>query len=598
MRGYEGPLRFSAFVPAQTVSRHLADPDERERALELFKANHIYKVYLDCLRGGHFPGDELLMEVRDVLREHGFQVAAGITPTRGIGKGSTHGRWWLCYTNADTQARLQDVVRRVARLFDEMIVDDFLCTQCQCEECRSQRGDRSWAEYYRDLLVQVARDCILRPSKAENPNIRVIIKYPQWYDRFHVFGYDVRRHPAQFDEVWVGTEIRDPRLEYVQQYQAFANYRWLASLAGPKIGGAWFDFINCYPAIYVEQAVQSILAGARELIRFHYDPELYSPENPNTRALLQAMPKLERLAEALDGQINRGILFYKPPDTDGEDEVYLLDYLGMLGLPMLPSHTFRDDVPTVCLPLHAASDPDVVTRALKFAETGGTLLLTPGFLKKLAYDPRILDLAGYATPPVTDADVWTFRFAVCREPADAEAHVHFGAQLHPVSAETLATGIHPDGHFPVLTRHPYGKGKVLVLNAKTFRYPEGSGRVTTAEPVSLPHLPQALVDLLRAEMLFHLPIKIQVRSRVGVYWYTDFIALANFNDQPVEVRMTLPQRSRGPVEDVITHRSLNDWVDDQLVCELPGRQFVLLRLHPGGKHKGLSNSDDFPQCGE
>jgi len=62
-----------------------------------------------------------------------------------------------------------------------------------------------------------------------------------------------------------------------------------------KIGGGWFDFINCYPEIYVEQAVQSILAGARELIRFHYEPGTYSPENPNTKALLEAIPELERL---------------------------------------------------------------------------------------------------------------------------------------------------------------------------------------------------------------------------------------------------------------------------------------------------------------
>ncbi len=578
LRGREGALRFSAFVPAGTVNQHLADPDKRERALELFSENGIRKVYLDCLRGGHFPGDELLTELRDVLQKRGFQVAAGLTPTRGTGKASTHGRWWLCYTNADTQAELQDIVRRTARIFDEIIVDDFLCTQCQCEECQSQRGHRSWAEYYRDLLVQVARDCIIEPSRSENPNIRITIKYPQWYDRFHVFGYDVCRHPGQFDEVWVGTEIRDPRVEYVHQYQAFANYRWLASLAGSKIGGAWFDFINCYPAIYVEQAVQSILAGARELIRFHYDPELYSPENPNTRALLQAIPMLEKLAETLDGQPNHGIAFYKPPDTDGGDEAYLLDYLGMLGLPMIPCHSFPDDAQAACLPVQAASDPDVVTRALAFAEAGGTLLITPGFLNELSHDTRILQLAGYATPPVTDADVWTFQFGVCQEPVHAEAHVHFGACLHPVAAETLATGIHPDGNFPVLTRHLYGEGKVLVLNAKTFRYPTGSGRVTTAEPVSLPHLPQSLVDRLRAEMLPHLPVKIQVRSRVGVYCYTNFLVLTNFNDQAVETRMTCQHGHRGPAEEIATHRSVGEWIDGQLVFPLPARQFVLLRM--------------------
>ena len=587
LNGRTGPLRFSAFVPAQSVNHHFSSLEGRCEALQLFQTSKISKVYLDCLRGGHFPGEDVLVAARDFFCENALEVSAGLTPTRGTGKASTHGRWWLCYTNEKTQEELQQVVRRTARIFDEIIVDDFLCTQCQCAECRTARGERSWSEYYLDLLVQVAKDCIIAPSKAENPQIRLVIKYPQWYDRFHAFGYDVRQHPNLFDEVWVGTEIRDPRVEYVHQYQAFANYQWLASISGEKIGGAWFDFINCYPEIYVEQAVQSILAGARELIRFHYQPDLYSPENPNTRALLQAIPALEKLASLLDGHAPacsaghcagrpQGIAFYKPPDTDGEDEAYLLDYLGMLGLPMIPCHVFPHDAQAVCLPSHAAVDPDVVDNALSLAERGATIMLTPGFLGKLAHDERILRLAGYANPPVTATDLWTFRFSVQQNPAPAESHIHFGANLHPVSAEVLATGIHPSGNFPVLTRNSYENGKVLVFNAKTFRYPEGSGRVTVAEPVSLPNLPQKLVDVLRAEMLSGFPVDVQVQSRVGVYWYSDFLVLTNFNDQSVEATVALKLPCTGHAKDSVTQQMFGEWVDGQLTFEIPGRKFTVI----------------------
>jgi hypothetical protein len=578
--GHTGPLRFSAFVPAQSVNHHLSDPAGRREALQLFQANKINKVYLDCLRGGHFPGEEVLVTARDFFREHGLEVSAGLTPTRDTGKASTHGRWWLCYTNKKTQEELQQIVRRTARIFDEIIVDDFLCTQCQCAECRAAHGERSWGEYYRDLLVQVAQDCIIAPSKAENPRVKLIIKYPQWYDRFHAFGYDVRQHPALFDEVWVGTEIRDPRVEYVHQYQAFANYRWLSSLSGEKIGGAWFDFINCYPEIYVEQAVQSILAGAHELIRFHYQPDLYSPENPNTSALLKAIPALEKLASLLDGRAPQGIAFYKPPDTDGEDEVYLLDYLGMLGLPTIPCHTFPHNAQAVCLPLHAAVDPDVLDNAIALVERGAIIMFTPGFLEKLAHDERVLRLAGYANPPVTAADFWTFRFSVQQAPAPAESHIHFGANLHPISAEVLASGIHPAENFPVLTRNKYENGKVLVFNAKTFRYSEGSGRVTVAEPVSLPNLPQKLVDILRAEMLSDFPGYVEVQSRVGVYWYSNLLVLTNFNDQSVEAKVALKPTCAGQAKDAVTQRMLGEWVDGQLIFEIPARQFAVIDGNP------------------
>jgi hypothetical protein len=366
-------------------------------------------------------------------------------------------------------------------------------------------------------------------------------------------------------------------VEYVHQYQAFANYRWLASLSGEKIGGAWFDFINCYPEIYVEQAVQSILAGARELIRFHYQPDLYSPENPNTSALLKAMPALEKLASLLDGHSPQGIAFYKPSGTDGEDEAYLLDYLGMLGLPMVPCHTFPYNAQAVCLPLHAAVDPDVVDNAIALAERGATIMLTPGFLEKLAHDERILRLAGYANPPVTATDLWTFRFAVQQTSSPAESHIHFGANLHPISAEVLASGIHPTGNFPILTRNKYENGKALVFNAKTFRYPEGSGRVTVAEPVSLPNLPQKLVDILRAEMLSDFPMDVKVQSRVGVYWYsTNLLVFTNFNDQSVEAIVALKSPCTGHAKDAVTQRILGRWVDGQLTFEIPARQFVVI----------------------
>ena len=40
--------------------------------------------------------------------------------------------------------------------------------------------------------------------------VRLIIKFPQWYDRFHLFGYDPPRMAEAFDKVWVGTEVRNP----------------------------------------------------------------------------------------------------------------------------------------------------------------------------------------------------------------------------------------------------------------------------------------------------------------------------------------------------------------------------------------------------
>jgi hypothetical protein len=577
--GHIGNLRFSAFVPAHSVNGYFSDDAGLNEALRLFKASKISKVYMDCLRGGHFPGEEVLIKARDFFNSNGIETSAGLTPTGGTGKASTHGRWWLCYTNQKTQEELEGIVRRTAKIFDEIIVDDFLCTFCHCSECLSAKGDKDWGKYYRDLLAQLAVNRIINPAKDENPNAKIIIKYPQWYDRFHVFGYDVQHHPKTFDEVWVGTEIRDPLVEYVHQYQAFANYSWLASISGDKIGGGWFDFINCYPEIYVEQAVQSVLAGARELIRFHYDTGLYSPENPNTKALLETIPRLEKLAEILDNHKPDGIAFYKPIDSDGEDEAYLLDYLGMLGLPIVPCHTFPDTAKSLCLPIQAVDDPEIVEKTLAFVEKGGTVMMTPGFIQKLAYDERILRLAGYANPPITPLDIWAFKFSVKQSPAEAESHIRFQANLHPITAEVLASAIHNKGNIPVLTRNRYGNGKAIVFNAKTFRYPEGSGRVTVGEPVSLPNMPQAIADILRTEMLSDFPFNVSVRSKVGVYFYSEILVLTNFNDQSVQATISLKDQRSDQAKNLVTDNILGEWREGKLNIEIPRRDFVVLRLN-------------------
>ncbi len=571
--GNRGPLRFSAYVPAQEVSAHLADGEGRAEALARFQASQVSRVYLDCLRGGHTPDETVLTEAREFFTASGIDVAAGLTPTRGSGRGSTHGRHWLCYTSEDTRRELAAVSRFTARHFDRIIVDDFLCTQCQCAECERDRGDRTWEEFYNDLMARVARECFIDPIKEQNPDAHVIIKYPQWYDRFHNFGYDVTRHPSSFDEVWAGTEIRDTRVEYVVQYQAFANHTWLGSLSGGRMGGAWFDFINCYPEIYVEQAVQSILAGARELIRFHYGPELFDPESPCTAALIEAIPTLTALAEELDDRDPDGVLFYKPPMSDGGDEAYLPDYLGMLGLPVVPTHTLPTSASAVCLAAHAAREPGIVTRAAELVESGATLLLTPGFIRARADDTRVLDMAGLAHPGVAPCDLWTFRFAVDGQSASGEQHVRFASRLLPTTAETLAAAVHPDGVSPVLTQHAVGAGRVVVFSASTFRYPAGSGRVTSAEPVSLTGLPQPVVDGLRSCVLGDGP-QVSVRSRVGVYRFGDRLALTNFNDQEAQARVV-----GVAVEPRVSYPSKSDAASaagGTVVVDIPRRGFTLL----------------------
>src|SRR4030042_1279264 len=153
------------------------------------------------------------------------------------------------------------------------MIDDFLFTDCECDQCKTARGDKSWADYRCDLMVQVGRERILGPARAVNPNVKVIIKYPQWYDNFHNRGYEVVRQSADYDRIWVGTETRDPdnqRWGRKAQYEAYYIMRWLGEIGGAKTGGGWFDPYGTTENTYVEQARQTVLADAKAMLLFCY----------------------------------------------------------------------------------------------------------------------------------------------------------------------------------------------------------------------------------------------------------------------------------------------------------------------------------------
>jgi len=243
-------LRLSAYMTAHSVARVFENDPDGVRSITVLRELGVTGVYLEVYRGGLVVGQAELERTRDHFLAHGFEVTGGIAtvPGKDFGVRQEAPLDWFNWQNAKTQEDLERVVRMAALVFDRFIIDDFLCTGDVSEESKAAKGNRSWSQYRRDLLTRLSETVFIGPAREVNPNIQMVIKFPQWYDRFHQFGYDVVRQPAVFDEVWVGTETRGAwtqRFGYVQPYEGFVNYRWLADLSGEKIGGAWFDHIDC-----------------------------------------------------------------------------------------------------------------------------------------------------------------------------------------------------------------------------------------------------------------------------------------------------------------------------------------------------------------
>ncbi len=377
-------LRFSTLFTAQNVRDLISDQKGLETAIDWCKRTAVTHVYVESFRDGYTAQREALERAKKAFLDAGIDVSGCVTTTR-VGKSSTGWNIIDCYTNIPTQEHLQEIFEYTSSLFDEIMIDDFLFTDCECEECKAAKGDKSWVEYRSDLMVHVSRECILKAARAKNPNVKIIIKYPQWYDNFHNRGYEVVRETQEFDKIWVGTETRDPdnlRWGRKAQYEAYFIMRWLGNIGGDKTGGGWFDPYGTSPPTYVEQARQTVLADAKEALLFCYGSLLRDTGPANVEKLRTEIPALFELAEILRGKPIRGVLAPKPPNSEPHDEQYVFDFVGMLGLPLVPEAEIRD-AEAVFLSVHALKDRELVPKLERMMNAGKPLLITDGLRDRL-----------------------------------------------------------------------------------------------------------------------------------------------------------------------------------------------------------------------
>jgi hypothetical protein len=378
-------LRISTLFTAQNVRDHLSSEQGLNKAVEWCRKTGVTHVFIETFRDNYTAERKVLVRAKSRFKAEGFEVSGCVTTTR-VGKLSTGWKIISCYTNKRTQDQLQEIFEYPASIFDEIMIDDFLFTDCECEECKEARSDKSWADYRCELMVRINRERILRPARAVNPGVKIIIKYPQWYDNFHNRGYEVLRETADYDRIWVGTETRDfdnERWGGKVQYEAYYIMRWLGKIGGDKTGGGWFDPYGTTEDTYVEQARQTVLADAKEMLLFCYGSLLRGTGPPNVEKLRTEIPGLFKLAGLVRNKPITGIPAPKPPNSDADGEQYVFDFVGMLGLPLVPTVGIDTDAKAAFFSVHALKDPQFGAKLEKMLDAEKPVLITDGLAKRL-----------------------------------------------------------------------------------------------------------------------------------------------------------------------------------------------------------------------
>ncbi len=277
--------QWETLFTAQDVRDHLATPAGREQALGFCRRMGISKVYIEVFRDGYqAERQQRSVASRDFFRHAGLQVSGCVT-TAGSGQDlQPAGRSRPATPTAGNQQHLAEIFRYAAGLFNEIMIDDFFFTDCECSECAAAKGSMSWKQYRDKLMVEMSRKNVLGAARAVNPKVKIILKFPQWYDNFQNRGYVVDKESALYDRIWVGTELRDPSSSqwgHTQQYRGFFLYPLARRCCRSQGRRRLVRSLRNRPHVLLDQAYVTVLAGAPEVMLFHYgelDSDKYRPQ--------------------------------------------------------------------------------------------------------------------------------------------------------------------------------------------------------------------------------------------------------------------------------------------------------------------------------
>ena len=592
---YPGTFRLASYITARGVNRLLADKEQVKEVIDRLANWGVERIFIEVYRNGEEVPEPVLAGALDMFRRAGIKTSGGLTCCWGEGFGapsspqSDEQGAIFCFSNPKTAEDLARVSARAASLFDELILDDYFFTNCECELCRTAKGDRSWPQFRCELMAEFAARAILAPAHDANPNCKVIVKFPQWYDRFHQFGYNVDAHTAQFDGVWIGTETRNPyksgwqSLSHVPQTQSWSVYQWVNGITGGEALGGWFDPYNCDVPSYIEQAYQTALVGAGEVILFNYGSLTHKGFDGLLDSLLGELPRVRRWAKSLQGATPAGVACYKPTQSDGRDEKYVCDYLALCGVPTTMHAKFPADAPIVFLPAHALADAEILPKLRKHLAAGRSVLATAQFVAGLD-DATAEELFGLAPKiGLDDGPTYSRRFHADGESFYTRHYINLTGRLKATDADVLVSwGIDP-ADSPYLTSKSHGQAAAMMLDAYTMHMPPRAG-VNLGQNVRMADLHQGALDCLRRAITAPLNLEIRSPGRVGVYLFEGGpLALCNYRNEPAEIELKAsPGCPLGSLSALTIETEANVTIhergDDFLKLTLPARDRVLLAV--------------------
>ena len=547
-------FKVSTYIRAQDVAR-MADDKFLNQTWETVSSQvDLDKIYLETHRDAFTVDEKTMTKVKKFFLSKGLEVGGGITYTRSEPTDFET----YSYARENERQQVKEVAEYTAKLFDDFILDDFFFIDLKNDDeiAAKERSGKSWTEYRLRLMADAGRELVVGPAKKVNPKVKVIVKYPNWYDHFHGLGFNLEEEPLYFDGIWTGTETRDPAsAQHLQNYLSYNVVRYFDNIAPGKNGGGWVDAGGIHMSMdrYAEQLHLTMLSKTPEIILWNYmqlndvkiTPQMRAPwqdaggnsfrydemvkpftkngktVTPTTMASFASatLKQTDKLIGLLGNPI--GLASYKPYHSSGED--FLQNYLGMIGLPMdmYPQWQERQQI---LLTQQAANDPQIVEKIKGQLRKGGDVIVTTGLLK--AIKDKLADVCelycGDLKAIVNDFG-WSGKSE--REFIIPQVKYFTNDAWEVISAGRPLTG--GVSGYPILLRDTYSKGTLFVLTI-----PDDFG--------NLYDFPAGALNVIRRAMSKDTGAYIEGPSKVALFPYDNkTLVVENFNDEAVSLRVVI-----------------------------------------------------------
>ena len=546
--------------------------------VNLEKQVKVDKVYLETTRDSQLASAAEVETLKNFFRDRGIKVSGGL----GLTVLERNRYQSYDYSSQADRDKIKAMSEFTAQHFDEIILDDFYFSNNKGDDAIAAKGGKSWTQFRTELMDEVSKNLIIAPAKAVNPKVRMIIKYPNWYESFQGLGYDLAVQPKLFDAIYTGTETRNAEGgQRLQSYQSYLQTEYFNRIKPGGNQGGWID--GGGDARYAEQFWDTLFAKVPEIMLFNSvqvtaglrgaaggsdtnailanlmvpipqaDGSAYTP-NMVARTAGYSAEILDRFLGKLGQPI--GVPTYKPCNSVGES--YLPDYLGMVGVPIDLVPDFPSTASTVLLTAASKHDPDLVAKTKAFVQKGGQAIATTGLIEALG-SKGFQDIVEIE---VTGHRVMATGFGGGRggfggrgrggdaagTPAPASLNMllpqmrQFENDSWPsMNFDTANSG------YPMLIQAAYGKGTFYAL-------------ALPDDFADLYRLPQSVLNQIRALLGRDLFVSLDAPDHVSLFAYDNrtFI-VQNFQSQPVTTRVSVARAT-----------ALHDLLSDKTIAPSQG----------------------------